>query len=106
MIQYKGYKGMVTYHSKLKVFHGDVIGLRHVITFEGTNAEEIEQSFKEAIDDYLEMCQEGIKPEKTFSGKFMVRISPGLHAALYNEAIENKTSLNSYVNSVLSARSK
>ena len=52
MIRYKGYIGKVTYDSNLKVFHGDVVGLRHVITFEGTTPEEIEQSFKDAIDDY------------------------------------------------------
>jgi predicted HicB family RNase H-like nuclease len=90
MIKYKGYKGLVTYDSKLKVFHGDVIGLRHVITFEGTNPSEIERAFKEAIDDYLNMCkEEGIKPEKTFSGKFMTRISPNLHAELFSAAKAN-----------------
>jgi predicted HicB family RNase H-like nuclease len=107
MIHYKCYRGIVTYDSRLKVFHGDVIGLRHVITFEGANPEEIEQSFKEAIDDYLAMCkEEGIKPEKVFSGKFMVRISPKLHATLFNEAIKAKTSLNAYITSVLSSRSR
>ncbi len=64
MIKHKGYVGKVTYDSRLKVFHGDVIGLRHVITFEGTTPETIKQNFRDAIDDYLELCaEEGIVPE-------------------------------------------
>ena len=98
MIKYKGYIGKVSYDSHLKVFHGDVIGLNHVITFEGTNAKEIEQSFKDAIDDYLEMCEEeGIKPQKSFSGKFIVRLSPDLHEKLAFEAGLRNKSLNTFV---------
>lgn len=62
MITYKGYKGKVTYDSDLKIFHGDVIDLKHVITFEGANSQEIKQSFQDAVEDYLEMCRmEGIR---------------------------------------------
>lgn len=98
MIKYKGYIGKLTYDSKLKVFHGDVIGLKHVITFEGTNPKEIEQNFKDAIDDYLDMCEKNcITPEKTFSGKFMLRLSPELHQKLVIEAMLQNKSLNEYV---------
>ncbi len=104
MIRYKGYIGKVAYDSNVKVFHGDVVGLRHVITFEGTTPEEIEQSFKDAIDDYLEMCEEeGIKPERSFSGKFMLRLSPDLHEKLAHEALHNNKSLNEYVVDTLSS---
>lgn len=104
MIKYKGYIGKVTYDSNLKVFHGDVIGVKHVITFEGRDAEEIESSFKDAIDDYLEMCEEeGIKPERTFSGKFLLRLSPDLHEKLVYEATLHNKSLNEYVIDTLSS---
>ncbi len=107
MIKYKGYVGKITYDSTLKVFHGDVIGLNHVITFEGTTPKEIEQSFQDAIDDYLEMCQEeGIQPERTFSGKFMLRLSPDLHAKLVHEATLHNKSLNEYVADTLSSLHK
>ncbi len=103
MIKYKGYVGKITYDSKLRVFHGDVIGLKHVITFEGASAEALEQSFKDAIDDYLEMCaQEGITPEKTFSGKFILRCNPDLHEALAFEASLQNKSLNEYIVDALS----
>jgi predicted HicB family RNase H-like nuclease len=104
MIKYKGYVGRVVYDSKLKVFHGDVIGLTHVITFEGTSPETIEKSFKDAIDDYLEMCEaEGIIPEKTFSGKFVLRLSSDLHQTLAHEAALQNKSLNEYVVDTLNA---
>lgn len=107
MIKYKGYLGKVTYDSDLKIFHGDVIGLRHVITFEGTNPQEIEQSFKDAIDDYLEMCQEeGIKPERTFTGRFIVRLPADLHERLVREAVIKNKSLNTYIVDTLSSISK
>ena len=107
MIKYKGYIGKLSYDSNLKVFHGDVIGIKHVITFEGTSATEIERSFQEAIDDYLEMCkEEGIKPEKSFSGKFIVRLSPDLHEKIAEAAVLQNKSLNAYVVDTLSSLHK
>lgn len=107
MIKYKGYIGKITYDSTLKVFHGDVIGIKHIITFEGTNPAELEKSFQDAIDDYLEMCkEEGIKPEKTFSGKFVVRLSPDLHEKIAQEAMLKNKSLNAYIVDALNALHK
>lgn len=46
-----------------------MIGLKDVITFQGKNVDEIEQAFKDSIDDYLTWCQErGEQPEKMYSG--------------------------------------
>lgn len=33
MMKYKGYVGEVTYDDKAKLFHGEVIGLKDIITF-------------------------------------------------------------------------
>ena len=68
-MKYKGYIGHVTYDEDAKIFHGEVIGLKDVITFQGESVKELEQAFKDSINDYLEFCQErGENPEKTFSG--------------------------------------
>lgn len=62
---YKGYKGEVIYDFEAKIFHGEVVGIRAVITFQGTTIEEIEQSFKDSIDDYLDWCKERVeKPDR------------------------------------------
>ncbi len=57
MMKYKGYWGEVTFDDEAKIFHGEVIGLKDVITFQGKNVDEIEQAFKDSIDDYLTWCQ-------------------------------------------------
>lgn len=46
------------------VFHGEVIGLRDVVTFRGSNPEELKKEFERSIDGYLDWCRElGQEPE-------------------------------------------
>ena len=64
MMKYKGYVGEVLYDDEAKLFHGEVIGLKDVITFQGTTVKELEKAFKDSIYDYLVWCKErGEKPE-------------------------------------------
>jgi len=101
-MKYKTYIGRVEYDDEAKIFHGEVIGLKDIITFQGTSVEELEQSFKDSIDDYLAFCKErGEKPEKPFSGTFNVRLSPDLHARLVLNAQMMGVSLNSYIKHTL-----
>lgn len=102
MMKYKGYIGKVEYDSDAKLFHGEVIGLKDTITFQGTSPEELEREFKKSIDVYLDWCKElGEKPEKTFSGKLHVRMDPDLHAYLSLEAERRGISLNELINEKL-----
>jgi predicted HicB family RNase H-like nuclease len=97
-MKYKGYIGRVSYDHEAKILHGDVIGIKDVITFEGTNVEEIEQAFRDSVDVYLDLCEKrGEKPEKTFTGNLRVRIAPNLHAQLAQEASLSGLSLNSLI---------
>ena len=57
MMNYKGYLGHVTYDSDAKLFHGEVVGLKDVITFQGTHVKELEKAFKDSVDDYLAWCK-------------------------------------------------
>jgi predicted HicB family RNase H-like nuclease len=98
MMKYKGYTGRVDYDADAKLFHGEVIGLRDVITFQGTSVKELEQAFKDSINDYLAWCKErGEKPEKAFSGNLKVRIPHSLHAKLAQAAAVRGISLNSFI---------
>ena len=102
MMKYKGYIGHVEYDDEAKLFHGEVVGLRDIITFQGKSVEELEQAFKDSINDYLNWCKErGEKPEKTFSGTFNLRIPPELHAKLALQAQSIGLSLNTYVTEAL-----
>ncbi len=98
MLEYKGYFGTVSLDSDAHIFNGDVINTRDVITFQGTSVDELEQAFRDSIDDYLAWCKEdGVNPEKPYSGKFNLRISPELHRELAIHAKRMNMSINSFV---------
>ena len=98
MLNYKGYIGDVVFDSDAHTFHGDVVNTRDVITFEGESVSEIEQAFRDSVDDYLEWCKEdGVEPERPFSGKFVVRIPPELHGEVVAKARKAQLSLNKFV---------
>ncbi len=98
MMKYKNYFGVVQYDDEARIFHGEVVNTRTVITFQGTTVDEIENAFHQSVDDYLDWCIErGKEPEKPFSGKFVLRISPELHNRLNIKAKICNTSLNSFI---------
>lgn len=98
MMEYKGYIGHVEFDDEAGIFHGEVINLRDVITFQGETVEELRTAFRDSIEDYIEFCAErGEEPERPFSGKFTVRISPELHRKLYVQAKLQNKSLNGWV---------
>lgn len=53
MMKYKGYIGKVVYDHDVHIFHGDVIGLKDVIAFQGTTVDEVEKTFHDSVDVYL-----------------------------------------------------
>ena len=54
MLSYKGFVGVVEYDDEARVFSGEVINTRIVITFQGTTVDEVEEEFHASVDDYLE----------------------------------------------------
>jgi predicted HicB family RNase H-like nuclease len=103
MMTYKGYIGQITYDDEAKLFHGEVIGLKDLITFRGKSVEELEKSLQESVDFYIAWCKkEGTEPEKSFSGNLHVRIPSKLHAKLSKVASLQGVSLNSFVVETLS----
>ena len=98
MLQYKGYAGHVEFDDETGIFHGEVLDLRDVITFQGKSVEEIERAFRESIDDYLEFCEERHEePDKPFSGRLMVRLPPDVHRKAYVSARREGKSLNQWI---------
>jgi predicted HicB family RNase H-like nuclease len=98
MLKFKGYTGHVEFDDAAGVFHGEVLDLRDVITFQGKSVEELEQAFRDSIDDYLEFCQErGEEPDKPFSGRLMLRLPPPLHREVYLRARREGKSLNQWI---------
>jgi predicted HicB family RNase H-like nuclease len=102
MMKYKGYTGSVEFDSESDIFHGEVVDTRDVITFQGKSVKELKKAFRDSIDDYLEFCESrGEPPDKPFSGRFVLRISPELHHRAYLRALRAGKSLNAWVKEVL-----
>jgi predicted HicB family RNase H-like nuclease len=95
---YKGHTGIVTFDDEAKLFHGEVVGLKDVITFQGTSVSELEKAMAESIDFYLGWCKErGKTPEKPFSGKVFIRTSPDVHSRATVAAARLGLSLNKFI---------
>jgi len=101
-IEYKGYIGSITYSSEDKCFFGKLEMIDDLVTFEATNAIELEDNIHQAVDEYLETCKQlKREPQKVFKGVFNVRITPNLHKKLYENALKSGVSLNSYIKNTL-----
>ena len=101
-MEYKGYLGSVEFSEKDKVFFGKAMGIRALISYEGTTAQELINDFHNAIDDYLALCaEEGIQPEVAYKGSFNVRISPELHRQAVVFATSHHMSLNNFVENAI-----
>lgn len=102
MMEHKGYHGTIEVDEERGLLHGEVLGLRDVVTFQGQTVEEARQAFEESVDDYLAFCaQRGEEPEKLFSGKFNVRLGPELHRLLVIRARKAGMSLNAFIRELL-----
>lgn len=101
-MEYKDYIGSVEFSETDGVFFGKVMGIRALISYEGTTAKELVEDFHGAVDDYLALCEEaGKEPERAYKGSFNVRVSPDLHRQAVIRASSQQMSLNSFVEQAL-----
>ena len=99
---YKGYVGTVEYSAEDTCLFGRIGGINDIISYEGESVTEIRAAFEEAVDDYLRHCAStGKEPNKPYSGKFVLRLDPAVHARLAVKAQANGKSLNQYAAEVL-----
>jgi predicted HicB family RNase H-like nuclease len=98
MMKYKNYIGRVEFDAQAGILHGQVVGIRDVVTFQGKSVEEIEQAFRDSVDDYLAFCKErGEHPNRPSSGNFALRLDPELHRKANMLAGASGKSLNAWV---------
>jgi predicted HicB family RNase H-like nuclease len=97
-VTYQGYSAKVTFDPDAEVLHGEVVGLRDVITFQATSVEGLKTAFRDSVDDYLAWCAElGQEPERAYAGRFLLRMDPGLHRDLALAAERTGVSINAFV---------
>lgn len=102
MIEYKGYIGRIEFDDEANLFHGEVINTRDVITFQGCSVNELKKALRDSIETYLTFCaKRGREPNKPFSGKFLVRLTPEQHHKISLAASRENESLNKWVAHIL-----
>ncbi len=79
MLQHRGYTGHVEFDDEARLFHGEVIDLRDIVTLQGTSVEELEEAFRDSVDDYLQFCEQRSEEiVRSFSRRLILRVSPYL----------------------------
>ena len=53
VLYYKGYLGTVEYSHEDKCFFGKVLGITDLISYEGSDIDELRRDFRDGIDDYI-----------------------------------------------------
>jgi predicted HicB family RNase H-like nuclease len=98
LLEYKGYYGSAEFSIEDEVFHGKLLFITSLVTYEADEAKALKKAFEAAVEDYLQLCQElKRKPEKPCKGSFNVRLDPELHRQLSVYANQKEITLNSLV---------
>ncbi len=101
-ISYKGYTAKIEFDPEDNILFGNIIGIRDTVGFHGESVSELQEAFHEAVDFYLETCEKANrKPNKPFSGKFLVRVDSSLHSRIATAAVRTGKSLNKWVSDAL-----
>lgn len=103
MMRYKGYAAKTEVDEECNVIHGEVLGIRDVVTFQASSVRELRKAFRDSVDDYLAFCTErGEEPNKPYSGQLLLRIDADLHRRAAMVADVTGKSLNALVAESLS----
>lgn len=104
MIEYKGYTGVFKFDTSIDSFHGRVVGLKDVVTFQGSSLDELRHEMAESVEDYFEHCADmGKDPERPYHGQFLVRTTPEVHRGAATKAASSGQSLNAWVEATITA---
>jgi len=102
MMRYKGYLSHIEFDDEANIFHGEVINIRDVITFQGSSVDELKKALEESVEDYLAFCIErGEEPNTPFSGQLTLKLSPEQHRKIILAAENSGKDIHSWVSEVL-----
>jgi predicted HicB family RNase H-like nuclease len=102
MIEINGYRAVIQYDPEIDMFRGEFVGLNGGADFYAKDIDNLRKEGEISLKVFLEMGQEdGVEPRKEYSGKFNLRVSSQLHAAVAARAAADDNSLNQWVADVL-----
>lgn len=94
---YKGYAARIEYSDDDQCLIGHVAGINDVVGFHGESVAELRTAFEEAVEDYLLTCEKlNRAPQRPYSGRLMLRVSPEVHAAVAAAAQVSGKSINQW----------
>jgi predicted HicB family RNase H-like nuclease len=98
----QGQKAIISFDPDLNQFRGEFTGLNGGADFYASSVEALRKEGVRSLKTFLAVCEErGIEPYKNFSGKFVVRVPPNLHARVTEAASAAGVSLNQWVQQTL-----
>lgn len=102
MFEHRGYLGSVRYSDEDEVLHGRLEFIRDLVAYEGEDVKSLKHAFEEAVDDYLEFCEElGRDPDVPLKRSFNVRPGRDIHRRAMMYAHREGMSLNAVVTQAL-----
>jgi predicted HicB family RNase H-like nuclease len=95
-MQHGPYVAIIEYDEDEELFRGRVANLaRDGFDFYGRDVDELRTEFARSAETYEAFCREqGIEPEKPYSGQFLVRATPEVHRAVALAALRSGKSMN------------
>jgi len=108
ILKYKNFVATVKYSDEDEAFIGRIEGINSVVSFEGQSVEELRTAFHEAAESYLDFChRKGIaETQKSYTGRFNVRINSELHRRAALSAKLHGRTLNAFVKEAIEQRLK
>ena len=99
---FEGYVAEIEVDADSGLLNGIVLNTRATLHFAGRTVDELRAAFKDTIDEYRDWCKsEGEQPEKPWSGKLSLRLSPDLHRRLAMLAAREHKSINAFISGAL-----
>lgn len=104
IFEHKGYKGSVEHDLEHDNLFGKLLFIRDLVTYEAETVADLRAAFREAVDEYLEDCEElGREPNITLSGTFQVRTGPELHEYAATQAANEGIKMNEWFKNLVAA---
>lgn len=98
VLKFKDFIGSVHFSAADDCFFGRIEGIDDLVSFEGRDVDELKRSFREAVEDYVELCRAAGKPlQKSCKGSFNVRMPAELHQKAARKSALLGISLNQLV---------
>jgi predicted HicB family RNase H-like nuclease len=97
-----GHQAVIIFDAEIEMFRGEFMGLNGGADFYASDVAGLQREGAISLAVFLKTCADkGLEPYKNFSGKFVLRVSPEIHAAAALAAAADGKSLNQWAAEIL-----